>query len=379
MKPAPLYASRARDGVVLVVDDIERNVQLVGELLTNHRFEVLFATSGPAALDRLTARIPDLILLDLMMPGMDGIAVCQKLRANPATADIPVIFLTAAHDAELAVKALNHGAVDYITKPFHAQELLARVRTHVELKRMRDNLRKVVAEKSELMEAVAHDLKNPISAVRFAALTLLGEAASRSTETGRELLDTIVDASGDMLGMIERRLEKNARAAQLERLELAPVDLAEILGTVVQQNRATAHAKGISLTFEPGPGSRTFVLGDYYALCEVFDNLVSNAIKFSPAGRPVTVALMPGSTAGALRGEVRDRGPGITAEDRQNLFQAYRRLSAKPTAGETSTGLGLSIARALVEKMNGFVDCESVPGKGTTFWVELPQANLGGT
>ena len=149
---------------MLVVDDIEKNLQMIGSALSAQRYELIFATSGHAALDQITARLPDLVLLDLMMPGMDGLEVCQRLKASPQTMDIPIIFLTAAHEMELAVKTLEQGAVDFITKPFHAPELLARVRTHLELKHTRDELRKTIAEKNELISAVAHDLKNPLGA-----------------------------------------------------------------------------------------------------------------------------------------------------------------------------------------------------------------------
>ncbi|MGC4073421.1 MAG: response regulator [Nibricoccus sp.] len=162
-------------GVVLVVDDIQRNVQLVGATLTREGYEVLFATSGEQALERLQARQPDLVLLDLMMPGMDGMEVCRRIKRDPRTVTLPVIFLTAANEAELAAKALSEGAVDFINKPFNTAELLARVRTHVDLKRTRDELQRIIAQKNELMSAVAHDLKNPISSVRFSAFMLRDE------------------------------------------------------------------------------------------------------------------------------------------------------------------------------------------------------------
>jgi two-component system, sensor histidine kinase and response regulator len=376
MSRPPLYSSRGgRDAVVLVVDDVERNLQLVGELLAAQRFEVLFASNGPAALERVAARPPDLILLDLMMPGMDGIEVCERLAADPVSMDIPVIFLTAAHDADLAVKALSNGAVDYITKPFHAPELLARVRTHVALKRARDDMRRIVEEKGELIGAVAHDLKNPISSVRFAALTLR-EQGFEARDPRRELVESIVDSCEDLLGLIRERLERNAREAEIARLQLGPIDLPEVLQMVLQQNRPAAHAKQIALTLEAELKTPLRARADYHALCEVVDNLVSNAVKFSPPGRPVIIAVGTGQhRRGTARIEVRDRGPGLSEEDRRDLFKPYQRLSARPTAGESSTGLGLSITKSLVEKMHGAIGCEPQGGGGTLFWVELPLAH----
>ena len=133
-------------GVVLVVDDVARNVQLLGATLSREGYEVLFATSGEMALERLQARLPDLVLLDLMMPGIDGLEVCNRIKQDPRTLHLPVIFLTAANEADIAAKALTEGAVDFISKPFNTAELLARVRTHVDLKRTRDELQRLLRE-----------------------------------------------------------------------------------------------------------------------------------------------------------------------------------------------------------------------------------------
>ena len=146
MKNSNRFSSRSRDGVVLVVDDLEKNLQLLGELLSDQHYEVMLASSGASALERVQARKPDLILLDIMMPEMDGIETCRRLQQDPATQDIPIIFLTATNDSEMAVRGLSEGAVDYITKPFSASELLARVDTHVALKQSRDETRRRVTE-----------------------------------------------------------------------------------------------------------------------------------------------------------------------------------------------------------------------------------------
>lgn len=279
MTRAPFLNASGRDGIVLVVDDVERNLQIVGELLTQQRYEVMFATSGEAALERVQARKPDLILLDVMMPGIDGIEVCRRLQADPATQDIPIIFVTAAHDSELAVKGLNEGGVDYVTKPFHAPELLARVATHVDLKQARDLRRQIIAEKNDLMAAVAHDLKNPLSSVRIAGRTLL---KGLEGDPRKELADIIVESCEELLSLIEERLSRNAREAAISKLNLSPLDLRDTINTVVKQNRPSAHAKDIDLDMNWPGETEVRVMADFHALAQVLDNLVSNAIKFSP-------------------------------------------------------------------------------------------------
>jgi two-component system, sensor histidine kinase and response regulator len=368
----PFFAGSGQEPVVLVVDDSEKNREYVGSILAHQRYEVLFAASGPEALDLIAARVPDLILLDLMMPGMDGLEVCKRLKSNPATMDVPVIFLTAAQDMEIAVKALEVGAVDFINKPFHAPELLARVRTHVELKQTRDELNRIISEKSELMSAVAHDLKNPLSAARFSAL-MLKEPVSPASH--QELVQCVIEACESMLAFVQERLERNARESHGGTLKIEPVGLAEVLSSIVRQNLSVAHAKQSTLDVALEEAGALAVLADYHALSQVLDNLVSNALKFSPPGSCVTVTIeRPEDDPPNVVVSVRDQGPGVTEEDLRHMFEPYRRLSAKPTAGESSTGLGLSIARRLMERMGGTIGCDSQPGSGTRFWIKIRSA-----
>lgn len=359
-------------GTVLVVDDIARNVQLVGSILTREGYEVLFATSGPAAFERLAARLPDLILLDLMMPGMDGLEVCRRLKQDPRTMDLPIVFLTAVNESETAAKVLTEGAVDFINKPFNTGELLARVRTHVELKRTRDELRRIIAQKNELMSAVAHDLKNPVSAIRFSAL-MLREEGLRSPDPRAELVDSIHESCESLLKFIQERLERSAREARLNQLRVEPVDIGRLIKQVIRQNVQAAHAKGQSIRSNDKLDDLPLVRADFHALTQVLGNLVSNAIKFSPPDSEIAleVSVDDGATD-RLRVTVSDRGPGLTAEDCKNLFKPYHRLSARPTGGESSTGLGLSIAHDLVVAMEGTIECKSAPGQGAIFGVSLP-------
>src|SRR5262249_11632109 len=161
---------------ILVVDDVVQNLQVVGTMLRNEGYDVMPASSGPQALERVRVRLPDLILLDLMMPEMDGLEVCRRLKADPQNRQIPIIFLTASNEMEHLVKGFEAGAVDYVTKPFNGAELLARVRTHLELKLARERLREMNDEKNEFMGIAAHDLRNPLSAIRGYAEMMLEDA-----------------------------------------------------------------------------------------------------------------------------------------------------------------------------------------------------------
>ena len=363
-----------RGAMILVVDDIARNLQLLGSILTSKGFEVLFATSGESALERLDARAPDLILLDLMMPGMDGMEVCRRVKSSPKTMDIPIIILTAANDAENAAKALSQGAVDYIFKPFNTAELLARVRTHVALKRIRDELHRIIIQKNELLSGVAHDLKNPISSIRFSALMLRDEGL-REPDPRAELVDSIIESCDNALEVIQLRLTRNARLLHLEHVNLAPVELLDSLAQVIQENLPAAYHKQLDLDLD-FDDSVSHVEADREALYRVLNNLISNAIKFSPAGRRILVKVSAANDREFVRLNVIDEGPGLSPEDIEHLYEPYRRLSAQPTGGESSTGLGLSITHQLVTRMQGRIGCDSKHGAGATFWIELRKCGI---
>src|SRR5437867_917096 len=206
MNPTPSSPSAPRTRI-LVVDDITKNLQVVGTMLRNAGYEVMPTTSGGQALERVRVQPPDLILLDLMMPEMDGIEVCRRLKMDALTRQIPVIFLTASNEMEHLVNGFQAGAVDYVTKPFNPPELLARVRTHIELKLARERLREMNDEKDEFMGIAAHDLRNPLNAIKG-----YSEMVLEDTAIGPENLDVlrrIHEAAARMAEMVQNLLDAN--------------------------------------------------------------------------------------------------------------------------------------------------------------------------
>jgi two-component system, sensor histidine kinase and response regulator len=354
---------------ILVVDDISKNLQVVGTMLRNEGYEVMPAGSGAQALDRVRVRLPDLILLDLMMPEMDGLEVCHRLKTDPATGQIPIIFLTASNEMEHLMKGFEAGAVDYITKPFNAPELLARVRTHLELKHARQRLRELNEEKNEFMGIAAHDLRNPLSAIKGYSEMMIEDAQALEhrelEENGRRVLET----AARMAEMVQNLLDANRIERGEMQLHLARADLPAVVTAVLETQRPRAATKQQTLQWQNNAGA-VLVLADSIVLAQVIENLVSNAVKYSPPGKNIFVRLE--KHAQGARVEVQDEGPGLSAEDQKKLFGKFARLSAKPTGGEHSTGLGLSIVKKMVEAMNGKVWCESELGRGATFIVELP-------
>lgn len=361
----PLPKSR-----VLVVDDISKNLQVVGTMLRNEGYHVMPATSGEQALERAQAQLPDLILLDLMMPEMDGLEVCRRLKSDPLTRPIPVIFLTASNEMEHLVSGFSAGAVDYVTKPFNAPELLARVRTHLELQHARARLREMNNEKSEFMGIAAHDLRSPLGAITgFAELILEDGQISRADL--EDCVRRIRTTSARMAEMVQNLLDANRIERGEMKLNLAPTELGALVSSVIKTQESRAAAKQQKLRLET-VAAPVQVLVDPGVMVQVLENLVSNAVKYSPPGKSIFVRVKKETAAARI--EVRDQGPGLSAEDQKKLFGKFARLSAKPTAGENSTGLGLSIVKRMVEAMNGKVWCESELGRGATFIVTVPEA-----
>ena len=365
--PVPSGRER-RAPLVVVVDDEPVNVEVISAFLADQGYDVLPASSGEQALELCMFRKPDLALFDLRMPGMDGIALCRRFRETPELAAIPVIFITGTADEEGLVECFEAGAVDFLAKPVRVAELLQRVRTHLELKFSRDRLVSKARDCDALTAMVAHDLKSPLASIRFSVQMLLEEPALRE-ERLQDLLNSLVDSTDRTLFFIDDFLTRNAAASVVSLDAFRPFDLRETVRSLVVRFDLLGSEKKIRVNL--GPGNALEAFGDVLATEHVVDNLLSNALKFAPPGSSVDVITEAGNP-GSVRVRVLDRGPGISAADRQRLFQRYTRLSASPTSGESSTGLGLSIAKQLAEAMHGSVAYEARPGGGSVFVFEMP-------
>lgn len=356
-------------GRILVVDDQPANIQVVGSVLGNLGHEIVPASDGPTALKRLELRPPDLILLDLLMPGMDGCEVCRRVRENPKWNDIPVIFLSAAEDKDFIVRALEAGGVDYITKPFNQAELVSRVRTQLALKAARDRLKQLVEDRDELTGILTHDLKNHLGGMEMSAQLLYDRLTGSKDDRSSRLAENILHNSSQLLAFVKEFLANSAADHSIA-VQISAQNLSHAANAAVQQYREAARRKQQEILTDFSTDDAT-VLADPSALRQVLDNLLSNALKFSPNGKRINISVK--SDQFHVECRVQDQGPGFTKDDETRMFQRYGRLSARPTGGEPSSGLGLSIVRKLVQAMNGELKCESTPGEGTTFTIRLPK------
>lgn len=367
---APKPKDENETGLILVVDDQDTNLLVVANVLSEANYELVSAKTGEQALEKIAARRPDLILLDLLMPGMDGFEVCRRIQENPEWATLPIIFVSAADDKELIVKALDSGGVDYVTKPFNKAELLSRVRTHIALKNAREKAERLAEDKDELLGILAHDLKNHLGGIQMSASLLAGSKVLENEPRVRTLSENIQHSTERLLQFVAEFLA-NASADHGLCLSLVPVDLAMTATAAARDFSEMARRKEIQLICEI-PSEPVMTHADSTCVEQVLDNLLSNAVKFSPRGRSVFVQLTMDENHAYC--SIRDEGPGFKEEDHLRMFKRYGRLSARPTGDEPSTGLGLSIVKKMIDAMNGQLVCESPPGQGAKFTFILPRS-----
>lgn len=365
-------------GQVLLVDDQPANLEVLSALLTNQGYRVRAVTSGERALEAAKLEPPECILLDVAMPGMDGFETCRALGELPELQRVPVIFITAFEDAERKVKAFSVGGRDYVTKPFQAEEVLARVETQVRLCRVEREFREqnarlvtanaqleqVATMRARMSAMLIHDLKSP--------LTVLGAAL---TDPDPEFLADARVSFDKILRLVQELLELYRGDHQAGRLRRRPVDLHAVCRTAVDAARHDARQRGTHLDLEQKT-SPLVVQGDPEQIDRILSNLLENALKFTPNRGTIRVLLETESGQGVESGlnfavlSVYDNGPGIPAEDLPYIFDPYRqRDDAKNQGG---VGLGLSIVQRLTAAHGGRVRVLSRVGVGSEFRVLLP-------
>jgi signal transduction histidine kinase len=361
---------------ILAVDDDRINLKIIGGILRHEGYEIAEAASGEQALEVYASFQPNLVLLDVMMPGIDGFTTCRTLKKTYGDKCAPVIFVTAKSEAEDVVMGFDAGGVDYLTKPFRPKEVVARIRTHLsnqqlveQQKHLVDQLSKANAAKDRFLGMCAHDLRNPLSSIRGLAELMDENAIGTLTDEQREIVQTIHGASQSMLQLVNELLDVATIEAGHLKLAKEPTGVVEMLERSVHLANIEAAKKSMRIEMVR-LASDPVVEVDRNKMRQVVDNLINNAVKYSPRGSVIAVIVHASESYAGFA--VRDNGPGIPESERHKLFKDYGRLSAQPTGGEKSTGLGLAICRKIVEAHNGTIAVENIPGRGAEFVVSLP-------
>ncbi|MEM7536532.1 MAG: hybrid sensor histidine kinase/response regulator [Chloroflexota bacterium] len=357
---------------ILIVDDNPTNLRVLLDYLKSLGFKTLIATSGDRALKQLDrfkpGQEPDLILLDVMMPGIDGFETCRQLKQNEKTQDIPVIFMTALSDTADKVKAFEVGAVDYVTKPFQQEEVLSRITAHLTIQHQKQALRELNATKDKFFSIIAHDLRGAFSVLLGVSSMFAEEGGEMDAEQVTTFGKLLNESAENTFNLLENLLQW-ARI-QREQIEFQPqeVDLNQIVGATVSLLQHNAAQKNITLDYTVDHG--TMVYADTNMVHTIYRNLISNAIKFTPKGGRITVATQPKD--GQVESTVTDTGVGMTEDQCNRLFRIDTMQSTNGTSGESGTGLGLILCHEFVSKHGGDIMVKSKKGDGTTFSFTLP-------
>jgi signal transduction histidine kinase len=360
--------------VILVVDDQPNNLKVIASVL-GRDYSLSIANSGANALKILENNTPDLILLDIMMPEMDGFEVCRRIKANERIRHIPVIFLTAKNDIDDIVNGFSSGAVDYITKPFNSVEVKVRVQNHLNLKHALDELKitnqklqELNATKDKFFSIIAHDLRSPFTSILGFSELLADQITDKEYNNIEEYAGFIKQSSKQAMDLLTNLLEW-ARS-QTNKIEYKPekIDLNHLIEETAIMFDQIALPKGI--TIKRNLNQNLEVMADKHMIATVIRNLISNAIKFTGTGGEISVSAQKDQEEIVVK--ISDNGVGIPANRIEKVFQIDNNNSTLGTANEEGTGLGLILCKTFVEKSGGWIRVESEERKGSVFSFSIP-------
>jgi two-component system sensor histidine kinase/response regulator len=372
---------------LLIVDDEERNIRLLKALLAPQNYNLREAMNGEEALQRIAEEPPDMVLLDVMMPKINGFEVCRRLKQDEKTKTIPVILVTALSEKQHRVQALEAGADDFISKPVDQTELTVRVKSLLRIKsyqdEISDRLLEIAAKNARLLELekvrdglshmIVHDLRNPLTAIST-YLQLSSLDAENLSESQQKRVDRCLFFCQELERMIQTLLDISKMEEGKMQLNREAIDLSEMVGEVLERFTPTGEERKIALSFS-GNGDIPKIALDRSILKRVITNLVDNAIRYTPKGGAIAVSLDSAPWEEVVCLSVKDSGSGLPAEYHQKIFDKFEQVRLKKDGDRAgSSGLGLTFCKMAVEAHGGKIWVESEGlGKGCTFFIQLPK------
>jgi two-component system, sensor histidine kinase and response regulator len=349
---------------ILIVDDEPINIFFLEGVLSAEGFEVETASNGTDALLKVSQTWPDVILLDVMMPGMSGIEVLEKIVANPDTAHIPVIMVTAKAEAEDVQLAMNKGAIEYIKKPLNEVEMLARLRTVIRLKEQEDKLREQLHSKEEFIHMVSHDMRAPLLSVSGLAELLLND---EKNEEHQKVLNIIINSSNFIIEYFNKLLNWSNLGAKELILSKKRFYLAELIKSSAIIFSLRLEEKKQKLTISCDENIQLVADESYFQ--QIINNLLGNAIKYTPEGGFISIHVEKDNNTILLK--IKDTGMGISGITPDELFGSTFHKSTRGTKGEKGTGVGLRICKIITDAHGFGLSYQSEPGKGTEFTIKI--------
>lgn len=376
IQPMPMRTAHSSPPDILIVDDSPSTLQLLSEVFKKEGYSTRAALSGRLALQSLRTTIPDLVLLDITMPDISGYDICKAMKADEILKDVPVIFISGHSRNTDVVRGFSVGGVDFVVKPFEITEVVARVKTHLELRRQQRALQKSYAElrsleemRDNLVHMIVHDLRNPLWSANIHLEQIQGLADTTLHPRIREHVHEALTATHTLMEMINSILDVNRMEAGLIPLKPEPCDLVLLIQDTLQA--AFPLIKSRRLTIESEAES-VVVNADIILIRRVIHNLLSNAISFtSETGGEIHFGIS--RNAGFVRVTIRDNGQGIPAEYHQKIFEKFYQMHSAQSGGRHSTGLGLTFCKLAAEAHGGKIGVQSEETKGSLFWFDLPE------
>lgn len=360
---------------LLIVDDVQTNVLLLKALLGKEGYRILIANNGQEALTIVRQELPDLILLDVMMPGMDGFEVAQHLEKEEWSANIPIIFLTALDDTESIVRGFKLGASDFISKPFRKEELMVRIKHQLTLVAARKiileqttELEKTIAGRDKLYSVIAHDLRSPMASMKMLLNTIMMSVTREQMDSDIfDMLEMSNKTSEEVFCLLDNLLKWTK--SQLGKLTVVPqeLDITELIDGVIEVIQSVAEVKHIRLKREGNTTVKVCV--DIEMIKSVIRNLLSNAVKFSEQNSEITLSVVEKDDKVICA--VKDHGRGIKKEDQHKLLNDATHFTTFGTNSEEGSGLGLLLCRDFIRKNGGELWFESEENVGSTFYFSL--------
>ena len=367
--------------LILVIADLESNLQVAGNILVEAGYEISLSIDGRKGLEIAKRTIPDLILLDLVMPNIDGFEVCRQLKSQSETTEIPVIFLTSMKNTDNVIKGFELGAVDYIIKPANKQETLARVKTHLDLKRSKETilmqnkqLKNLIEERNGFFTISSNHLMNPLNLIKgYNDLIKIFDSKNTNSSDLKRLtqqIDSEIKAVSSIVNdfLYLYNLEEGNFPSIAESFNINM-----LIGKVIKDFEADIKAKRLIVEHETDLSKTTHALAVKEKMEVVFKHLISNAIKYSSFYRSISITSTEiFDRKKFIRVEIKDQGVGMNEEDLKNIFNKYAQLSPTPTNNEQTVGLGMATVKKLVDEMGVQIQIESQESYGTMVKLLVP-------
>lgn len=362
---------------ILIVDDSPLNTKLLKFILDEAGYETIVTSNGEEGIAAVEAHQPDLLLLDVMMPDIDGFEVCRRIKEDPGNENLPIIFITALDQTEDIVKGFELGGVDYVTKPFNKKVLLVRIKNHIDLLKSRRKVERQAADlaasnrvKSRMFSIIGHDLRSPLGSLKLSLDFINRGLIDPKKEDFKDTVIKLLKSTDEALNLLENLL--GWAKSQSDALIVTPeeIPLREAIESVARLVKLNLDNKHIKITIDIPEEIQ--VMADLHMVNAIVRNLISNATKFTPSGGTITIKAME-AQGEMVRVEVTDTGVGIPPENLDKIFNPNVQTTTEGTDKEGGSGLGLLLCQDFVQKNNGEIGVESTLGEGTTFAFTLPK------